>query len=61
MRLVSFGLVFLFTFTLIAQPSEGLQEVNGTHLFVKIIGEGEPLLVIHGGPWHESLLFSSSL
>lgn len=29
---------------------EGLKEINGTHLFVKVIGEGEPILVIHGGP-----------
>ena len=29
---------------------EGLKEINGTHLFVKVIGEGEPILVVHGGP-----------
>ncbi len=29
---------------------EGLKEINGTHLFVKVIGEGEPVLIIHGGP-----------
>ena len=30
--------------------SEGLLSVNGTDLFVKTIGVGEPLIVLHGGP-----------
>lgn len=29
---------------------EGLKDVNGTKLYCKVIGEGEPLLIIHGGP-----------
>lgn len=29
---------------------DGLKKINGTHLYVKIVGEGEPLLIIHGGP-----------
>jgi len=29
---------------------EGTKEINGTNLYYKIIGEGEPLLIIHGGP-----------
>lgn len=29
---------------------EGLKKINGTHLYVKIIGRGEPILVVHGGP-----------
>lgn len=29
---------------------EGLRAVNGTELFVKRIGSGEPIVVIHGGP-----------
>lgn len=29
---------------------EGLLEVNGTELFVRRTGGGEPILVIHGGP-----------
>lgn len=45
-------LPFLFAATAHAQEIkfEGLKEINGTHLFVKVIGEGEPLLIIHGGP-----------
>ena len=30
--------------------SEELLPVNGTELFVKRIGEGEPIIVVHGGP-----------
>lgn len=29
---------------------EGLKDINGTKLYCKVIGKGEPLLVIHGGP-----------
>lgn len=29
---------------------EGLKSVNGTELYCKVIGEGEPLVVLHGGP-----------
>lgn len=29
---------------------EGLKEINGVKMYFKVIGEGEPLLVIHGGP-----------
>ncbi|MEZ5013649.1 MAG: alpha/beta hydrolase [Chitinophagales bacterium] len=28
----------------------GLKELNGTKLFVEIVGKGEPVIVIHGGP-----------
>ncbi len=28
----------------------GLQSVNGTQLFVKTMGTGEPILIVHGGP-----------
>jgi len=30
--------------------SEGLQAVNGTELWVKRLGSGEPVVVVHGGP-----------
>ncbi len=29
---------------------EGFQEINGADIYYKIIGEGEPILIIHGGP-----------
>ena len=29
---------------------DGLQDVNGTSIYLQTFGRGEPLLVIHGGP-----------
>src|SRR5712671_150789 len=29
-------------------PIQGLQAVNGTHLYYEIIGKGAPLFVLHG-------------
>lgn len=29
---------------------DGLKDINGTKLYCKVIGKGEPILVIHGGP-----------
>jgi proline iminopeptidase len=31
-------------------PGEGLRDVNGIELFVKTVGAGGPVLVLHGGP-----------
>lgn len=28
----------------------GIKEINGTQLFYKVVGSGEPILIIHGGP-----------
>ena len=28
----------------------GVQSINGTELFVKTMGKGEPILIVHGGP-----------
>ncbi len=30
--------------------TEGLRAINGTKLYVKTIGRGEPMIVVHGGP-----------
>ena len=32
------------------QDFEGLKKINGTFLYFKIIGEGEPIVFVHGGP-----------
>lgn len=32
------------------QHKEELMSINGTKLFVKTIGKGEPIVVVHGGP-----------
>ena len=36
---------------------EGLQPINGTQLFVKTIGTGEPILIVHGGPGFDHSYF----
>jgi proline iminopeptidase len=33
-----------------AKDTEGMIEVNGTSLYYHMIGKGEPVIVIHGGP-----------
>jgi proline iminopeptidase len=54
--MVRCGILFILSCTLvfkgITQPLniEGLKRINGTNLYVKIIGKGEPIIVIHGGP-----------
>ncbi|RYE25090.1 MAG: alpha/beta fold hydrolase [Sphingobacteriales bacterium] len=51
MRYSAIILLFLvFASTAIAQPFVGFKQVNGTQLYCKVIGEGEPLLIVHGGP-----------
>jgi proline iminopeptidase len=50
MRSVIF-ILLIGVFQLAAQvKEEGLREVNGTKLYVTVRGQGEPLVVIHGGP-----------
>ena len=29
---------------------EGLKRLNGTNLFVRVVGKGDPLVIMHGGP-----------
>lgn len=36
--------------SLLGQHKEELMSINGTKLFVKTIGKGEPIIVVHGGP-----------
>jgi proline iminopeptidase len=43
-------LFFFLPFSGISQNSEGLREINGIPLYLKIMGKGEPLLIVHGGP-----------
>lgn len=38
------------TKTLSIPNEEGLKSINGTELYCKIIGIGEPILIVHGGP-----------
>ena len=32
------------------EPREELVEINGTKLFVQVMGKGDPLVLVHGGP-----------
>jgi len=34
----------------LGQSQEGLKAINGTRIYVKTLGEGESIVVIHGGP-----------
>jgi proline iminopeptidase len=47
-------LLFLLLSGVVAQAQkvsfDGYKTVNGVKLYCKVIGEGEPILVIHGGP-----------
>ena len=53
-RLSRYFLIFLLLLlsgnTSTAQSFQGFKQVNGTELYCKVIGEGEPLLIVHGGP-----------
>lgn len=42
-------LVFSF-YGCLGQPEEVISNINGTQLFIKTIGQGEPIVVVHGGP-----------
>ncbi len=35
-----------------------LMEINGTQIFVKVMGEGEPIIMLHGGPGAEHIFFA---
>ena len=47
-KLLSF--ILLIGSTLNAQDFEGLKKINGTSLYFKIFGTGEPIVIVHGGP-----------
>ena len=36
---------------------EGLREINGTQLYTKVMGEGEPIVILHGGPGMDHTYF----
>jgi proline iminopeptidase len=48
-----FHFIWLLVFSFrgcLGQPEEGISNINGTQLFIKTIGQGEPIVVVHGGP-----------
>ena len=36
---------------------DGLKEINGTKLYIKTMGSGEPIVMVHGGPGFNHLYF----
>lgn len=58
MRLSSLSLLLSLTLVSNALASDTLLAINGTRIFVRSIGAGEPIVVIHGGPGlsHQYLL-----
>jgi len=53
-RLIYFAMLMLLCMDVEAQPIQpsfdGVKKINGVFLHVTVIGEGKPLLVLHGGP-----------
>ncbi len=43
-------LLLLTACSLSSENRQGLTDINGTSLFYHIIGKGEPVIIIHGGP-----------
>ena len=55
-----FFLFFLFFHTVPAQnnsSADGLKEINGTKLYIKTMGAGEPIVMVHDGPGFNHLFF----
>ncbi|MGE0773006.1 MAG: alpha/beta fold hydrolase [Cyclobacteriaceae bacterium] len=50
MKLVALIGGFLITILSWSQDFSGFRKINGAQLYFHIMGEGEPLVVIHGGP-----------
>lgn len=51
-RIILLFVVLLYTARTTAQKVsfEGFKKVNGVNLYCKVVGEGTPILVVHGGP-----------
>lgn len=58
-KIIGIGFMVLFALTSIgAQEFSGIKQINGAGIFCRVIGKGEPVIVIHGGPGlgHDYLL-----
>lgn len=50
-QMVSTLIVFLaLAMKLSAQDFVGIKQINGAGIFCRVIGKGEPLIIVHGGP-----------
>lgn len=50
---LAFLLMLTTALITLAQPTpsfDGIKKINGTELYCKVIGSGEPILIVHGGP-----------
>lgn len=46
-----FILLILFSFvSVFSQDFEGVKKINETGIYCKVIGKGEPVIIVHGGP-----------
>ena len=43
-------LLLAFIVNLSAQDFVGIKQINGAGIFCRVLGKGEPLIVVHGGP-----------
>lgn len=50
MKLIALIGGLLFTISSWSQDFSGFKKINGAQLYFQIMGKGEPLVVIHGGP-----------
>ncbi len=60
MRIVFFLFFFVASVNVLSQTlktEEGYKDIYGTKLYYKTIGEGEPILIVHGGPGLEHSYF----
>jgi len=48
--LLKFTVLFLVSLTTYAQDFEGRLRINSTEIYVKSLGKGSPIIVLHGGP-----------
>ncbi len=48
--LVGMLVVFVSSCAKKVETFEGLIPINGTELYVKVVGEGDPIIFLHGGP-----------
>lgn len=51
-RIIGFGILLLIlSFVLVkAQDFAGIKKINGTGIYCRVIGKGEPIIIVHGGP-----------
>src|SRR5437667_12784678 len=49
-KIVSFIVVIILIAAPVCNADEGIQKINNTQLYYFVVGTGEPILILHGGP-----------